>query len=369
MTNKEKKQFILDAHKLYLKYRPHDKNITLEERLIRENYYWEEFSNLYYRLLPKTFFKFRPPTDENIENLKSECAWFSHPIKFDDTLDSTIDNDLDYEIKIIEEQYERATKELALAFGHIFSKTLGVAFDESLVDEIFPLFNKDGSYNKKETKSYLKNKAPEIDTDKGMGVFNNVISTLEKDNRIWDRLQFLLDYYANLNSKVKKTVLTLSLTEKVNPAMWTYFADESRGFCVEYNISDDTVIGRRMLANLLPVYYGKRPKVRFLDIFKESLLSEDPNNCDTFNEYKKWFLSTYTKDNSYAFQNEWRIVLPYEFKENLQLFPFVKSITLGERMDEEYMRRIIDAIKDKGISVFKRQLNDEKSDIEIIKLL
>lgn len=108
--------------------------------------------------------------------------------------------------------------------------------------------------------------------------------------------------------------------------------------------------------------------MRFFDVLEKFLLLENSDNLDVLDEYQKWFLSTYTKDKSYSFQNEWRIVLPSDLFNNLQDFPFIKSVTLGERMDKDYKDRIIAVAREKAIPIYQRHYNRTKSKI-IIKAI
>lgn len=54
---------------------------------------------------------------------------------------------------------------------------------------------------------------------------------------------------------------------------------------------------------------------------------------------------------------------------NLQQFPFIKSIILGERISDEYANRLIEISKRKKIPVYKRKLNKSKSKIITERIL
>lgn len=76
-------------------------------------------------------------------------------------------------------------------------------------------------------------------------------------------------------------------------------------------------------------------------------------NGISFEDYQKWFLSTYTKDKMYEFQKEWRITFDKRMCGNLQQFPFIKSIILGERISDEYANRLIEISKRKKFQFIK----------------
>ena len=84
--------------------------------------------------------------------------------------------------------------------------------------------------------------------------------------------------------------------------------------------------------NLIARYYGEKEPLKFFDILVKGLTANKQVNGISYEDYEKWFLSSYTKDPSYAFQKEWRIVFTEDMGGNKQSFPFVKSIILGEKI-------------------------------------
>ena len=79
----------------------------------------------------------------------------------------------------------------------------------------------------------------------------------------------------------------------------------------------------------------KKNLLIFFDILVKGLTAEKQVNSISYEDYEKWFLSSYTKDPSYVFQKEWRIVFTQEMGGKKQSFPFVKSIILGEKISEK----------------------------------
>ena len=72
MNNLEKKQYIIDVHRLYMNFRPYDGDVSLREMRKREDAFWELYSSSFYHLLPKSLFKYRKPTEEAIKNLEND---------------------------------------------------------------------------------------------------------------------------------------------------------------------------------------------------------------------------------------------------------------------------------------------------------
>lgn len=368
MNNKEKRQFIIDAHRLYMEFRPYDGCSSIEEMKNKEDEFWTKYSSLFYHLLPKSLFKYRKPTEDAIANLENDTAWFSHPSDFDDTVDSVINNDIESELKEFEEHPELVTIKLAAAFINALMKPYGAKVDQKQIEEALPLFNSDGTFNEDDTRLYLEEKMPGCPVDECIGRLKENTSKVIND-KVLDSAKGFLTYYLDLNSRTRSETFTFSLAEEGdNQAMWGLYADESKGFCIEYSFPKEDFLGQRMLLNLFPIYYGEKPLIKFFDVLIKGLYAQNNINGISYEDYQDWFLSAYTKDKTYEWQKEWRITFDNRMGGNLQHFPFAKSIILGERMTEENKKRLIEIAKKKGLSVYQRVINKTGSQVVLTKL-
>ena len=184
-----------------------------------------------------------------------------------------------------------------------------------------------------------------------------------------EAIEGFLKIYLDFNNKLRKESFVFCLAEEGNnQAMWETYADDATGFCIEYQIPNDTFLGQRMLMNLLPIYYGEKESINFFDVLVKGLTAEKQVNGISYEDYEKWFLSSYTKDPSYAFQKEGRIVFAQDMGGNKQFFPFVKSIILGEKISEKNKKILVDLANKKGFEIYQRKLNLSGSKIMIVKL-
>lgn len=368
MNNSEKKQFIIDTHRLYLRHQPYNGNVSLEEMKQKEDALWKDFFSYYFHLLPKSLFKYRKPTEEAISNFENDEAWFSHPEDFDDTMDSTLNNDIESELEDFEKDPDKYIKKLSLAFIAASAAKYNVKIEISQIEDGIKLFNSDGTINEIAMKMFLHGKIPAnaIDACIQRLKFN---SQKFISKNIKASIRGYLSSYLDMNKKVRKEVLVYSLAEESNnQAMWGLYADESKGFCVEYVFPADTLLGQRIIMNLFPIYYGEKPLINFFDVLTKGLYSNKTINGIDYDDYKEWFVSAYTKDITYNFQKEWRITFSKIMGNNLQPFPFIKSVTIGERMSKENKARIIEAAKKKNIDIYMREFNRTGSNIKIVKL-
>ncbi len=369
MTNEEKKQFIIDAHKLYMKHRPYDVVTSIDEMKKNEDEFWSIYYELFHNKLPKSLYKYRKVNANSLKCLENDEVWFSYPKDFDDTVDSTLNNDIEEELDDFEKNPQKITKELSKTFISAYASMYGKSVNTSMIDELFPLFNEDGTINEVDIKKYLSEKIPEYATDdcikrlkiNSSGLFNEEIQKSVKE---------FLNMYLEMNNRIRNESLAFSLAEKSDiQAMWSSYADESKGFCIEYSFSPNDFLGQRMLLNLFPIYYGDRPHIKFFDVLIRGIYSTNNINGISYEDYEEWFLSTYTKDKSYEFQKEWRITFDKTMGENLQKVPFIKSIILGEKMAEDNAKKLIDIAKKKNILIYQRKINKSGSKITIEKIL
>lgn len=172
-----------------------------------------------------------------------------------------------------------------------------------------------------------------------------------------DAIEGFLKTYLDFNNRLRNESFVFCLAEEENnQALWETYADGAAGFCIEYQIPSESFLGQRMLMNLLPIYYGEKEPLKFFDILVKGLTSNNQVNDISYEDYERWLLSSYTKDPSYPFQKEWRIVFTEDMGGNKQSFPFVKSIILGEKMTEENKKYLLIWQKEKVLKCTKENL-------------
>lgn len=369
MTNEEKKQFIIDAHKLYMKHCPYDGVTSIDDVKKNEDKFWSKHYEFFYDKMPKSLFKYRRIDCNSLKCLENDEVWFSHPKDFDDTIDSTLNNDIEEELADFEKNPQKITKELSKAFISACVLEHGTSIDMNMFDEVFSLFNEDGTLNEVEIKNYLLKKMPQYATDeciKKLKINNSELINEESKESV----KQLIDTYLEMNDKIRSESLTFSLSEESdNQAMWGLYADESKGFCIEYSFSPNDSLGKRILMNLFPIYYGDKSLIQFFDILIRGFYASNNINGILYEDYPKWFLSIHTKDKSYEFQKEWRITFDKTMGNNLQKFPFIKSIILGERISEDNAKKLIDIAKKKNILIYQRKINKSGSKIIVEKIV
>lgn len=363
MNNDEKKEFIITLHKEFMKERPYDGDFSIDIKRAKEDVFWRFYVEHFKSRVPQKLYKYRTFSAQNLDAFENDYAWFSAPSEFGDMVDSTVNTDIESELEEIDKNPQLHLKKLSIAMINVMLAPYGQTVDEKLVDSVLPLFNENGEVNEADAKNFLSTKIPDYASDK---FAKQLVSStqIDKQTLIFDAIKGFLNVYLDFNKRIRKDTLALCLAEEGNnPAMWETYAGGATGYCIEYSFPESSFLAQRMLLNLFPIYYGKKEHIKFFDVLIRGLQSKQQINGISFEDYSSWFLSSFTKDPSYTFQKEWRIVLTKEIGGNKQSFPFAKSIILGERISDDNKEALIRLAKNKGLQIFQRKLNSSCSKI------
>lgn len=130
-------------------------------------------------------------------------------------------------------------------------------------------------------------------------------------------------------------------TTPYSQLMWAMYANKHKGFCVEYDIKHQNKEYEELFLNLFPVIYSLNRSNTASRIIGEK---DDGYSYEHITEIFK--IGLLRKSIDWAFQNEWRLILPTSqwSKEDKYLFPFypISRVYLGSRMPEDSRVEIID---------------------------
>lgn len=371
MTNDEKREFLIEAHKLYMEERPYDNCRNFTEIKRNDDRFREIYITKFKDRLPKKLYKYRKINKCSLDCLENGTAWFTNPKDFDDTLDSTINNDIEKEKRELETNYKDICLILSKKIAAAICEQNGFSVNHDYIDLAFSCFNENGEIDEEEIKTKLDKCLSEEEIEQLKNIAKEV-NLKSQDEIVSCCFNGFLDCYLEENKRCKENLFVLSLAEENdNQAMWGLYADESRGFCIEYEFPLEDFLAQKMLSNLFPIYYGNREHIKFIDLLIDGIVSKNSSEGISYEDYRNIFLSMLTKDPNYSMQKEWRIVFDNVITQNknLQNFPFATSIILGERISDENAFKLIEIAKDKGLSVFRRKLNSSESGIIVEKIL
>lgn len=135
-------------------------------------------------------------------------------------------------------------------------------------------------------------------------------------------------------------------TDYSNPLMWAHYADGHKGFCIEFDYSNENE--ETLLP--FPVLYSK-------DIVKMPWKYCLTSNGVESPEFTASIMqATLTKDEVWKYENEWRILLPNNFEQDHKM-PKISCVYLGALCSSENEDKILEIAK-KNEFVVKRMTVD-----------
>lgn len=275
-------------------------------------------------IIPSSIFKYlniEVEKDENnkdviysLENLKNNSVWLSNPNDFNDPYDGHFFFDL-----------EKSRE-------YTSSKDMKNILKMDSYSHLSEVEKKDIKDSKNPIKTYISilNKKSNVDTENLQKEINSI--GLKKDIKKMKN-KFRISSFSEVNNSI---------------LMWSHYAKNHTGFCIEYETGDD-----KLLSELFPVVYTDD----FFDI-TDAILTEDI--------YKPYMLqSVFRKCNVWEYEQEWRIV--YETKDNingyLHKIEEIKAVYMGTKIENSNKKELEMICKDKKIDLYQMELSDEKFEL------
>lgn len=264
----------------------------------------------------------------SIQALKNNTVYLQSPTQFDDCYDSDISIDFPvYERMALIEYCRRcgisinselSTNEVGKQFLGAIIKSLNEHHNYENIFTVKPQTEIEKLENEIFCKSLL------LEMQKTIDLGQAVSRIISKE-------------YSNLLMRLKSTFrVSCFATNPFSQLMWGgSYADEHRGFCLEYTVLPNDKEYTDVFYNLFPMIYCKIRK----DVSLEFL-------------WNIYFYGALRKSIDWAFQNEWRLLLPLKNKKeadyNVKFFPITK-VFLGNRMSADKRKELIDICKEKNI--------------------
>lgn len=261
---------------------------------------------------PNSLFRFRPVSESSLGALEKNCMYFSSANYYDDPFDSYLQ------------------------------------VDKSKINESFKLV-RDGHH-------FFEN------------IFRKLFPELPIDNIDFKSIEPNLDSFTRkvnkLRNVLQSSLYSICFCENVeNEVLWLKYAENHKGFVLEYSLCDDTVNGiwnSNLHANILPVHYSK-DKFDAYDyaVYNLALLAVK-DNPKIYNElnfkaigWENTKLSVIKKI-CHKYDKEWRIIPLYILLQREFIHWMPRSVTIGLRTPEYKKRLIISAAQVAGITEFTK---------------
>ncbi len=264
---------------------------------------------------PSRLYKYRSFSDFHTNALSDFSVWLSTPIGFNDTRDCSYNINPHRQMNFILSKSKESILELA---------------EILLLDE-------------RQKASLCNSKAPHTD------IMNIIRQTMP--GAAADELSELYNYLfeesilSEFNKKLKQRFHVCSLSAKRDsPLMWAHYANEHKGFCVEYNVEDLPGNSNEFFDMIHPVFYTD-------NIFDATsyLIATAPKLKNP--EFLQQAALIKTKD--WAYEDEWRLMVESSGEEGRLLrFEKPSAIYLGERTETDKIEWMLKFCKSHHITCF-----------------
>ncbi len=139
--------------------------------------------------------------------------------------------------------------------------------------------------------------------------------------------------------------------------MWSHYANQHKGFCIEYEILPYSESNQLLFHNLHPVIYSDT-RISVLDQCLHSLEPFGYTESVLWDIYKYGLLM---KNIDWKYQNEWRLILPNNMiPNNICQFFKIKKVYLGNKMSGEDRWKLIEICNRKEIPYGGVNISQEK---------
>ena len=310
---------------------------------------YNEFSYQSRLSVPLKLYKYFPnkvtednerPVNYSIQALKNNTVYLQSPIQFDDCYDSDISIDFPVYEKIALIEYCRRCG--IFINSELSTNEVGNLFLDAIVKSLNEHRNYENIFSVK-PETEIENLENEIFCK---SLFLEMQKTIDLGQAL---SRIILKEYSDLLKKLKSTFrVSCFATDPFSQLMWGgSYADEHRGFCLEYTVLPNNTEYTDIFYNLFPMIYCKTRK----DI-SEKIVAMKGKDVSFESLWNIYFYGALRKSIDWAFQNEWRLLLPLKNEKeadyNVKFFPITK-VFLGNRMPTDKRKELIDICKEKNI--------------------
>lgn len=330
--------------KFYIRGRAYSSNEI--EHLTQDSFTLQKIQTM-----PQRLYKYFPNTiDSNngrnysLEALENNTVFLQHPSLFDDPYDCTI---------LVDEQ-EFARHRLSY-YARLCGVKVSPEWDYSKIGYEFACYLYQGLKTGKTLyelfpKSLHHDDLFEKQTEVFVLALQVGLNEFQSSEDLWSQVfykvihQEYIDLHRNLIQKFRVACFTES---PYSMLMWAHYANNHKGFCIEYDIPPYTKEHQQIYHNLMPVIYSDE-RISILEQCICSLQQPGLTATILWDVYKYGLLM---KSTEWKYQNEWRLIsydnlLAIDY--NCKFFK-IKKIYLGNKMDVKTRLSIIKRCNQKGI--------------------
>jgi len=325
----------------------------------------------------KKLYKFRTCTEKNLKTLEENGVWMSQASSFSDLFDCTINIDILKNSKEIEDWLHSKYPVLCYDLSKRFFEQRGFVISYTHADfteYVQTCLDCDGNPIPAKEKAFLQKHASPEELGQMDYILKQVNALRSRFAQIEDRVyEGVVDEIDLIRTQTRDSMLVYCMTErKDNPVFWENYADNYKGFCVEYDFSEFERYpfeDYKNLVYLLPMTYRKTKPyfniVPFLDGAIRESITRDPTWQRDLYLNAELNMQLYYKRKDYEYEHEWRFSIKNE-SNNKQRFPFVHAIFAGKDVNQANLSKLC-LISDRlSVPIYQQTVNKPKNGFEYV---
>jgi hypothetical protein len=277
--------------------------------------------------LPKAIFKYRTldPQGYSLKNLEESTVWLSNPLKFNDPFDCAMTADIE---AVINSQFVQNIPAEVIEKHRIPSEVLRKAkLSPNPLNVMIDWVVTTGE--------------SEINQSNAEAVKEALSKVIQRECDLFRDKLFAMHF--------EHAKICSFTTNPASLLMWGHYADQHKGFCIEYRTEGFDGVRDPRLRLLYPVIYT--------DQLSNSTRMFDMTSRKSFNNLavQKALL---TKSREWAYEKEWRLIIAGVLKDD-QTWGFLPAtaIHLGARISRDGEEKLLAIAERMNIDAFKMELS------------
>lgn len=359
--------------------------ISHREQLKNDETALRSFLTKHFATLPEgKLYKYRACNKNNFNVLRNGQIYVPFAKEFSDEFDSLLKLDIAKNkssyIKWIRQRVPKTA--YVLVDKELKDRGVEAKLELGLFYELSKYYDQNGLFQAEKFKKDFEREVTRYFEEKDISDKEKAIALVEESQkkiteafRQFDVLHFeegLNGLWHLLREGVRKRLQIYCLTyDKNNRKMWEDYADNRKGFCIEYDFRDldkYSFEDLKKLLYLVPVYYAKnQPYFNVQKLFDFVIDREiDPKtNMNDYDIEKHLYKALPYKHTDFACEKEWRLYVDNikgETQNNIFDFPFISAIYMGHDVESVNEKRLKTIAKNLKIKLYKQEIDETENE-------
>lgn len=305
--------------------------------------------DLHFNKRPKSLYKYRNFSEYAWDSLENNYIYLASANKMDDPFECSVNFDFS---KLYDENSDSLQKEMV---DYIIAEVIQYCSEnerDNIKNIIYSYAKKDFTINNAKALSKLmleNNCISNVSLSSALNIIENFPEQIQSV-ATKEKVVSLLEKTKNL----RKDIGMYSLSEdRDNQVMWAMYADNYKGFCIEYDFENEI----KLAFDTLPVIYQRNRNNNVLRLIVATFLGAIVSQLsqeEIFTDKTQYLSLFLAKHFEWAFQNEWRVI---GGADSYLPAPKIKAIYLGKNCAIENRNKIVKFAKRKALKLYMQEVD------------